>query len=590
MMIEINWKKDYQGEFSCIHCGQSSLKFESRHSDGKYRLKCISCGRRVSNSYTLKERYLSSRLEGYGLACPSPDCQARQVVLKQIQYRKKCFQCAVCGATAVESNDIISSNLSRYGQIALPIKPFNFEEDIWDLRAITTAINGKADRYFVNFSDIQTNWLKNYIKKYIIQLCKINKPFSNIDKHLTSFRYFSNYLTQHNINSITEINRNLVLDFICVSQTGKEGITLRLRSLRQLFMTGNLHGWFRVDPDIIRDSDYPKKNLSNPDPIPDAVREQIEENLHKLPDPIARMWIVAFFAAIRPSELALLKKDCLVQEGDKWTLVWWRSKGKSYHQHSVPINRTIARVIQEQKAYIEDLWGDEWEYLFCHYQNISQSDLTHPKLKPVKKVIPRDGSPLQKVIRTLIKAEKILDDNGQLAEFSPRLIRHTRLTELFHKGHDLAVVSAWAGHRRLATTANFYIEISCQEIAEQVGHIQIALVNLEGKKLNYESMPKSFWENPTAHELILSGTHVNTPIYGYCGLPLEEDCEKFRACYTCCCFVSKPEKLPLYIQQRDELREKESQALEEGHDVLVEQFGSQADQLDKIIASLQEVT
>ncbi|MDJ0536299.1 MAG: hypothetical protein QNJ70_28065 [Xenococcaceae cyanobacterium MO_207.B15] len=55
-------------------------------------------------------------------------------------------------------------------------------------------------------------------------------------------------------------------------------------------------------------------------------------------------------------------------------------------------------------------------------------------------------------------------------------------------------------------------------------------------------MPKSFWENPIAHELEVAGTHVNTPIYGYCGLDLDEECDKFRACYTCRFFVAKPEK------------------------------------------------
>ena len=52
--------------------------------------------------------------------------------------------------------------------------------------------------------------------------------------------------------------------------------------------------------------------------------------------------------------------------------------------------------------------------------------------------------------------------------------------------------------------------------------------------------------------------------------------------------MAKPEKLPQYIKQRDELREKQERALANGHSVLVEQFARVADQLDKIIVSLQE--
>jgi hypothetical protein len=121
----------------------------------------------------------------------------------------------------------------------------------------------------------------------------------------------------------------------------------------------------------------------------------------------------------------------------------------------------------------------------------------------------------------------------------------------------------------------------------ETGHIQKALVNSSGHRVLYESYPKSFWENPTAHKLELNGTHINTPIYGMCGLSLDEDCHKFRACYTCNSFVATIEKLPQYINTRDELRAKQANALSLGQEVLVEQFATQADRLDCIIASLQ---
>ncbi|WP_207714000.1 tyrosine-type recombinase/integrase [Scytonema sp. UIC 10036] len=279
-----------------------------------------------------------------------------------------------------------------------------------------------------------------------------------------------------------------------------------------------------------------------------------------------------------------MKKDCLVQEGSYWKIVWNRKKGKD--QHEVPVTRILVKVVTEQVEYINKLWGDEWSYLFCHYQGLSSSHLNHPKMQPVKKIIPASGSPLQTAIRCLIKTLSLRDDNGELATFSPRLVRPTRLTQLFEQGHDLAVVSAWAGHKNLETTSTYYTYVSCTSIEKETLAIQTALVNAEGKALHYESLPKSFWSNRDAHQLYLTGDHINTPIYGYCGLPLDQHCDKFRACYTCHQhFVAVAEKLPLYIKTRDELRLKESRATAAGHDVLVEQFRRQADQLDKIIAS-----
>lgn len=553
-MTTINWRKDYQREFQCPRCQKPGMYLNGTYKKNQM-FRCPNCDKRTRQLCSFTETYFANILAGYGFACPNETCDAKCMVVKQILNNKKQFICKKCGARTTESIELTRINLSKFSHKQIQVKPLVFEEKEWDIRAINNSID-KRSRYIVNYSEIKIEWLKLFVKQYIYHLCKLNKPFGTIDKCMIGFRDFSDYLLEKNILSFKQINRDLILDFLAWNNSSYEVIVTRLRSLKKLFTTGNIQGWFQIDPDIIRDSDYPKRTYNNPDPIPDVVREQIEKNLHKLPDSIARMWIVCFFAAMRPYELALLKKDCLEQVGDKWKLVWWRKKGKKFHQHSVPITITIAKVVQEQLEYIEDLWDKDWEYLFCHYHNISQSDPNHPRLKPVKKVIPKNHAPLQNAIRTLIKSENILDDNGELGKFQTRLIRETRLTELFLKGHDLSVVSAWAGHRRLATTANFYTQVTCEQIEKEVGHIQSALVNADGKKIYYESMPKSFWENPVAHELEVAGTHVNTPIYGYCGLDLDAECDKFRACYTCRFFVAKPEKLSQYIQQRDELREK----------------------------------
>lgn len=589
IMIKIDWKKDYNREFICPKCNEGQLVLKGSNHNKK-SFKCSKCERKTINCCDYRKNYFKKRLKAYGFGCPSEICTAKEMMFRGLDRQgKKVFECQVCKSCANESINLIQNVVNRIANKNLTIKPFDFEDDIWDLRAIGESVKKENTKYLLRFNNIQSSWFKILVKKYSFYLIKINKSAETVDARLVTFRCFSKYLVTHDIQNIKQISRDLILDYLSDLKTKKKTIstiTRTLINLRGLFDTGNIQGWFQINPDLIRNSDYLKIPTINPAPISDIVREQIEQNLHKLPDPIARMWIICFFAAMRPQELALLKKDCLKQVGDKWNLIWNREK--SSDQHSVPISRTIAKVVQEQLEYIEELWGEDWEYLFCHYQNISQSAPSSPKLKPVKKVILKKHSPLKKAIRTLIKSENIRDDNGELAKFQPKLLRTTRLTELFLKGHDLSVVSAWAGHRQLATTANFYTQVTCQQIEKEVGHIQSALVNAEGKKIYYESMPKSFWENPVAHELEVTGTHINTPIYGYCGLDLDAECDKFRACYTCRFFVAKPEKLSQYIKQRDELRTKHRIALANGHGVLVEQFARVADQLDKIILSLQE--
>ncbi|BAY84353.1 hypothetical protein NIES267_55930 [Calothrix parasitica NIES-267] len=592
-MIKIDWKKDYKQEFICPTCEKRQLILSSLKR-GKQLFRCPDCPKKISESCNLKYKKTIRDLNTNTIWTKGkkinnfvcPNCDAKNIVFYYLDRGGMIrFRCKTCLKVIPSSISISKQILSRYSNHELPIKPFNFSDSIWDIRAILSSVDKQRNYYTIDFNHIEQKWFITLVKLYIFHLCKIDLSFETITQRMVDFRFLSRYLVKKNITSIEQVNRGVILDFLSC-QTSYGGIKSRLRTLRDFFEIGVMQGWFTVDQDIIRNDDYPKHKLSNPDPISDVVREQIEKNLHKLPDFIARMWIISFFTAMRPSELALLKKDCLIQEGANWKVVWKRKKTKDLHE--VPVTRVIAKVVQEQQEYINNLWGSDWNYLFCHYQDISTIYPSQPKIKPVKKVISNNRPPLYKCIRCLIKAENIRDENGFLGRFTSSLIRSTRLTQLFEQGHDLAIVSSWAGHKELGTTSLHYTKVSCELIEKEVGHIQKALLNINGKPLHYESMPSSFWENPSAHQIELSGDHINTPIYGFCGLPLDERCDKFRACYTCSCFVAQTEKLSQYLKIRAELRDKESRAASAGHDVLVEQFGRQADQLDKIINSLEK--
>lgn len=594
-MKGINWKQDYKGDFMCPKCNkQGMLTSGINKRDNKMQFRCTTCKTIQRESWDINlEAVEDPHIQGLkwyrnhkikGFVCTK--CEAQDIYFSRINnYKKKIFRCHSCKKEQHEFMFLTNRNISYFTDNQPPIKSFNWSDEKWDLRAINPNFDRRDSEYYiVNFTSVAPDWFKGEVKKYTQYLCGINSPFATIKVELSCLRTFSRYLVKENISGFHGINRSVILDYSAQEQ---KGTLAKLVGLRNFFRVGTIRDWFNIDQDIIRDADYPKQHRGNPDPMSDKVREQIEQNLHLLPEPIARLWLIGYYSASRPAELALLKRDCLVQEGQYWKLVWHRKKTNDYHE--IPISRTIAQVVQQQQEYIQNLWGDKWDYLFCHYYNLSSTEPEQPKLKPVKKVITRDtNNALVFGIRTLIKALDIRDENGQLAKFKSKDLRPTRLTNLFEQGHDLAVVSAWAGHKQLATTSTYYTHVSCELMEREAGHIQKALVNSDGHYLPYESLPSSFWKTPQAHKLELSATHINTPIYGFCGLPLEQDCHKFRACYTCGSFVAAPEKLSQYILTRDELRAKESIALANGQDVLVEQFGRQAEQLDKIITGLQE--
>ena len=62
-MIEIDWKKDYAGEFVCPHC--HDRMFLAGHKHKKRQLQCVSCKKTTLTSLSLKSRlkYQDSRLK-----------------------------------------------------------------------------------------------------------------------------------------------------------------------------------------------------------------------------------------------------------------------------------------------------------------------------------------------------------------------------------------------------------------------------------------------------------------------------------------------------------------------------------------------
>lgn len=601
-MKEIDWDRDYKYEFICPYCEKQGLRLRSKDRNNKRRFSCPYCRKKTIESYRVNLFDLCSKVnwtKDYRIddfICPNEGCNSRNVRLGGHKRNKRRFRCEVCRVSTLESCDLTAYNaVSRLSKKQPNVKQFSFDEEQWDLRGINPNYNERESYYCIRFERVKLDWFRVYAKHYIYHLCKLNTPFSTIDANISSLRIFSRYLLEKGIISISEVDRSLILDFINWDKTTDDGLRIRLGGLRNFFITGTIRAWFEVDQDIIRDDDYPKRKLKAPDPIPDCVREKIEKCLYKLPDPFARMWLISLFTATRPAELAMLTKNCLIQEGGTWKIIFNRPKNKE-EQRKIFITRTIAEVVQEQQAYIKELWGDDWHYLFCHYRGLSDEDPTQPNLQPIRRVMPKVPNIFSKVIRCLINAENICDDNGKLAKFSHRLVRPTRLTQLYNLGHDITVVQNWAGHKKYSTTARYYTKITPAKFKHEIGHIQQTLFNADGKYVAYDSLPKSFWQNRQAHQLhppeqyenfFAEYNMSNTPIYGYCAQPLDELCDKFRACYTCRCFVAAPEKLPQYIELRDKLKKKSSEVLKQGHDVLVEQFEVQAVQLDKIIAGLE---
>jgi integrase len=440
----------------------------------------------------------------------------------------------------------------------------DFDGDIWDLSLLHPNHNAR-DIKTISFHKIQQDWLKLLLKKHLKYLLEIEKSPSTISHVLTTFINLSSYLTKQGINRDNWLTREVVIDFIFTMSSKFVATTIQahLGNLSNFFETAHQSEWLDVPLGIIRSEDYPKTPPRKNQDIPENVFKQINDNLHKLPDKYSRMWMVGYFCGMRISELQLCSLNCLKQNSKgEWSITFKRPKTKD--DHTLPISRELAKVIQEQQEETKIFKGDNFDFLF--YGTTAKNVLSNKNLATA--------------INRLIKEENIRDDNGKLWHFSAHQLRNTRATYLFETGHQMAIISQWLGHKHWITTQGYINENVA--LRKETAKVQLELTNIRGESVVWESLPKTLQNNPNSHTIDIPN-HINTLIYGFCGLPLDQQCPHPKACYSCPSFVARKELLPEYIKIYNELRDKQSLAEQEQQATLSDQFQQEADRLELII-------
>ena len=146
-MIKINWSKDYQHEFVCPHCNTKGLRLAGKDNYTNRKLfRCLKCRKRISQCIKIKFPNANTGInwnKDYRVgefACPNPDCDSRDIRAINSAKGKQKFKCNVCGASTRASIDMTSEILSQYAH-KRPVKPFCFQDDKWDIRAIKPLAN-----------------------------------------------------------------------------------------------------------------------------------------------------------------------------------------------------------------------------------------------------------------------------------------------------------------------------------------------------------------------------------------------------------------------------------------------------------------
>lgn len=598
----------------CPTCGSSNTIKKAKPIKRKYAIvlpcQCKNCGRYFKHGSSKrlqlysKGKLIYSFWDYTGLqhvpnvACPN--CNQKKAVLKGEHRRSEEQQkvrnlliCVECGQRFSGEGRPWRNNTRRMLDKEVPLRPWQFEDDKWDLRELyPNTKEHDLNSIFLCFRNCGSNWFKKLVKTYTLWRVQSGIKFSTIKGNISCLRVFGQFLNKHQLTRLEELNRLLISLYQQErSHLTEDHIGHEMSIINNFLSWGNTEKHFSTPSTLITSFDRPKSFKNDPEPLVDSVLKAIRDNLHVLPEPLQLQFIIGFWLGTRPGELSQIYQDCcsLDFDGSIWWLEFKRDKPED--EHKLPLTTDLVRLIQYQQAYISKLFDEDYPYLFCHYQGLDERGYpNYPRMKPIKRppIAVATENPMVKAIRHLIKQCDIRDSNGNLAHFTGAILRPSRATHLIHNGFSLEFVRIWLKHRKTSTTKRHYIRYRPGELLD-VAHV---MTNLDGKFYPYDSNPEflhqnlsDLRQNPELHQLDGLNMLNGEPLYGYC--VFREFCPRFGHCYTCGFHIASADKLPQYKAQLERLLVKKSEVFNYGSSEMLESYTQIVNALEDKIEALE---
>lgn len=548
----------------CYHCHSDKRNFTiyKISKTGKTRFYCIDCQKTFTEP---KQRFV------HGVVCRKCNSYKCSKCGRSHSGKQK-YRCSQCGYRFIEN-----PGRKHYGY-NLPLG-----DDVWDAKELGVKIRLYSTRSKFVFTRIKQPWLKKLAKKFI-KFRAATRAFGTLDSYMTGFNIFSEFLAENypDITGIKNVNRELIIEYIHYlnRQDFKPQTTIsRLGAIKLFFEDGNINGWFKIPPHLIRVEDYPKSQKALPRYIPEEVVKQLNQHIDKLPEQLMRMVLVFQECGLRIGEVLTLTFDCLRQDsqGD-WFLFITRYKMKK--EQNIPISRELVAVIQEQQQYIRDNLSQDFHYLFCGRKKGATS---REHYYPEPKVMTPESFSIY--INRLAEEGDITDSNGKTWRFQSHQFRHTVGTRMINNNVPQHIVQKYLGHESPTMTMR-YAHIHDQTLKKEIAkYHDTRVVNIAGEVV--ESITPELDNDLDLHLLKKKVLPQALP-NGSCGRPIAlGECPHANACLTCGDFRTTIEFLDQHKTQLEETKKIIKSAEEKGWERQAEMNKRVENNLAKIINTLE---
>ena len=557
---------DEQGrEIKCRKCQSRNYIFGGKTKDGRQGYKCKDCG----------SKYILDLLIG-GKAFKCTRCGANNCYRAgTAKTGKPVARCLDCAKYFTVGGDYIAPLIAP--------EKFDFNHDVWTTEHLGYE-RGIHKHNKLNFVHIEQPWLKYYFKQFILYLSSTRLAFSTLIGKISYIQIFSWFLVSIGYNQEFEgINRDLILQYFAYLKNNKYSYSQHthcISTLKTFFETGILNHWFQVDPALIRPEDWLKQPKRLPRFIPEEVIKQLHQHLDSLPETVMRMVLIDMECGFRIGELLRLKLDCLKSNGKgEWYIQYQMYKMNK--EHTKPISNELAQVIQEQQAYIKQVFDDKFDYLFC-----GRAKFKHEKFVPEPKLM--TSASFIRHLKRLAQQFEIKDSLGKPWNFQSHQFRHTVGTRMINAGVPQHIIQRYLGHETPTMTmvyAHIFDTTLRQEIEK---YHESKVINFQGETIELE---KTILSSNDDLEWFKKNVQARALEHGYCARPkVLGDCDipGFDGCYNCPHWRTNKNFLPILRDTLERTEKVLEKARNSGWELQVMKNEPIKHNLEKVIKSLEE--
>jgi integrase len=333
-----------------------------------------------------------------------------------------------------------------------------WDKEVWDVRNLNQKYgiyyNHARSHVNLDFTVVKSTSFRSEIQKWLkMRLLSNDITWGTAHNYMVNLPSFLDFIfelepTWTNLNDLSRAHFEKYLDFLHKENEQRQRVAesyyhvVRSISCANKFLEGLQAIKSPLAPKtdvrtIIFRYDRPKKikKSKKVDYIPDAVLQQLFDNINYLHEEVQPIIWISFKTGLRLSDTLRLTQDCLVRINGKYHLI--SDVTKTYiSDHSIPIDDELANVIAVLIKNSKEKSNEEnnpQRYIFVRYRGI-------------RKGRPYSADWIGETLNSLAKEKKIVNEKGELYHFRMHQFRHTYAVKMLNSGADIFTVQQLLAH------------------------------------------------------------------------------------------------------------------------------------------------